>query len=611
MKPCPSAFVYSPGYLAYDFGPDHPMQPERLAALVDLLEATRALTGPRIRMVEPAPASDAELELAHARWYIDTVKALSQGAGDAALARAAGLDDGDTPAFPGMHEAASLIAGGTLAAVRAVMDGTAAHAFNPAGGLHHAQRDRASGFCVYNDLAVAIAALIRERESKVLYLDFDVHHGDGVQAAFYDDPRVLTVSFHETGKYLFPGSGGVLEFGTRAAVGYSVNVPLAPFTQDDSWLASIESLVPALAEEFRPDLIVSQFGCDGHAWDGQAHLRLTTAAYARAARIVHETAHTHCGGRWVATGGGGYDPVRVVPRAWALVWAEMAGRKLPDELPRGWIDRWASRAVGPRPAGFIDPPSIVAEIPRRPAIERENAETVARVREMALSPQLRQAYRPSGAWTSRTLRSLPAGRTKRIETALGAVLLRSRCPESLVRRLHVAEGLQAFSRDPEREATLLRRIAARPESNLVIAHTPEGEIVAELTMAPAEGRWLDLDGIYEAAIQVAPAWRGSGMAEELLRFAFAQPYVEDLIVIAVGMSWHWDLAGSGLTAWQYRELLVRLFGTAGFEVYPTDDPEVAGSEANVLLARIGRNVPHALYDAFYRKLGGERSWMGT
>jgi acetoin utilization protein AcuC len=215
---CAADYVFSPGYLRYDFGPDHPMRPERGAALLDLLQDADLLRGAGLRLVEPAPATDAELELVHDREYIAAVKALSAGDRDGRRAEAVGLGEGDTPAFPGIHDAAALLAGGTLTAARAVLRGETAHAFNPGGGMHHAHHDHASGFCVYNDPAIAIAAMVQEHEAKILYLDFDVHHGDGVQAAFYDDPRVLTVSFHETGKYLFPGTGTVLETGTGAGI---------------------------------------------------------------------------------------------------------------------------------------------------------------------------------------------------------------------------------------------------------------------------------------------------------------------------------------------------------------------------------------------------------
>jgi acetoin utilization deacetylase AcuC-like enzyme len=606
---CRSTFLFSPRYLDYDLGPGHPLRPARLAALLELVEDLSLLEGPTIRVREPEPATERELELAHARAYIAAVKALGAGAREIDP-NPLGLGPGDTPAFPGMHEAAATIAGGTLAAARQVMGGATAHAFNPGGGLHHAQRDRASGFCIYNDLVVAIADAVQETDARVLYVDFDVHHGDGVQAAFYDDPRVLTVSFHETGRYLFPGTGDVPEFGTGAGVGFSVNVPLAAFTEDASWLESVESLLPALAERFRPDLIVSQHGCDGHVWDGQSHLLLTLRAYQRSARLVHRIAHEQCAGRWVAAGGGGYDPVRVVPRAWASVWAEMAQGRVPGRIPSAWLRRWQPSAEGLLPPRMADPPEIVPEIPRRPQIEIENRHTVARVRDMALSLRLRQAYRPAGVWTPHAVAAFPEGRARRVELDRRPLILRERAPVSLLRRLRVAKDMHAFTRDAAREGALLRLIAGRPEANLTIAYTPEGEIVAEATLAPAEGRWIDMDGVYEIAVQVAPSWRRTGLAGTLVRFVTEPEYVEDLILIALGVSWHWDLAGTALNPYAYRDVLVRTFGAGGFRPYATDDPDITAGEGNVLLARIGRRVTPEADEEFDRRLNRRRSWLG-
>ena len=224
------------------------------------------------------------------------------------------------------------------------------------GGLHHARPDRAAGFCLYNDPALAIAAAVAEREARVLYVDLDVHHGDGVQACFEDDPRVLTVSFHESGHYLYPGTGDVLDLGRGAGRGTAVNVPFAPGTDDASWGAALEALLPPLAERFGPDLLVSQHGCDTHALDPLADLRLTTAAFEHQARLLHTLAHRHCGGRWLALGGGGYDVYRVVPRSWALLWAEMAGRPAPDEVPAGWRSRWGAESPHPLPTRLRDAP---------------------------------------------------------------------------------------------------------------------------------------------------------------------------------------------------------------------------------------------------------------
>ncbi len=250
------------------------------------------------------------------------------------LALRYGFGEGDTPALPGMHEAAARIAGGTLVALRAVMGLSEGrpfssenqhplHLFHPAGGWHHAWAERASGFCIYNDSAVAIAHVLRSCEAKVLYLDFDAHHGDGVQRSFYDEPRVMTVSLHEIGRYLFPGTGDMLELGRGLGRGYSVNVPLEAFTEDESYIEVMNRLLPPLVLSFAPDVIISQHGCDTHAWDPLTHLELTMRGIAAQMKLTHQLAHTYCQGRWVALGGGGYDPYRVVPRAWVMLWAKM------------------------------------------------------------------------------------------------------------------------------------------------------------------------------------------------------------------------------------------------------------------------------------------------
>ena len=226
------------------------------------------------------------------------------------------------------------------------------------GGLHHAMPDRASGFCIYDDPALAIARA-RQAGRRVLYLDFDVHHGDGVQAIHADDPGVMTVSFHESGRYLFPGTGFVDELGLGAAAGTIVNVPFEPGTGEGPWWAAVESLVPALAAAFGPDLIVSQHGADGHAWDPLAHLRLTTTAMGRAARLVDAVAHRYAGGAWLSTGGGGYDAYRVVPRSWSLVWLAGAHRDAPDARA-GRV----ARAMGDR-GGPIQAVATAGDLPRR------------------------------------------------------------------------------------------------------------------------------------------------------------------------------------------------------------------------------------------------------
>jgi acetoin utilization protein AcuC len=352
--------VFGPRSTAYDLGPGHPLTPRRFGPGIDLLRLVGAEPG-----LAPEPATDAELETVHESDYIATVRALSSrtvpGLAAGLSAASYGLGPGDTPAFTGMHEASATVAGGSLRAIEAILVGEVEHAFHPGGGLHHAMPRRASGFCVYDDPALAIARARREG-LRVLYLDFDVHHGDGVQAIHWNDPEVVTISFHETGRALFPGTGFVSEQGGPAARGSKLNVPLEPGTGERGWLAAVERVVPEVAEAFRPEIVVSQHGSDGHAWDPLAHLRLTTTAMGAAARLVDSIAHRWAGGRWLATGGGGYDVYRVVPRAWSLVWLAGAHRDPPPRIPQAWLERWASEAEAygqsPLPERFEDPPNL-------------------------------------------------------------------------------------------------------------------------------------------------------------------------------------------------------------------------------------------------------------
>ena len=379
--------VFGPRSTTYDFGPGHPLTPRRFGPGIDLLRAVGAEPG-----LAPEPASDEELGVVHTAEYIAAVRGFGE---DPTRSPAFGIAPfGDVPAFPGMHEASAAVAGGSLRAIEAILRGEVAHAFHPGGGLHHAMPARASGFCVYNDVALAVAAA-RRAGLRVLYVDLDVHHGDGVEAIHADDPGVMTVSFHESGRYLFPGSGEA-SGGRGAAGGTVVNVPLEPYTGERAWLAAVRELVPVLAAAFRPDIVVSQHGADSHAWDPLAHLRVTTTAMGAAARIVDEVAHRHAGGRWLATGGGGYDVYRVVPRAWALTWLAGAHREPPPAIPEAWRARWTDEAAGhgdgPLPARFEDEPNAGLRLdPAETAADLAAVATVARVRELVLGSLDRQA----------------------------------------------------------------------------------------------------------------------------------------------------------------------------------------------------------------------------
>lgn len=635
--------------LAYNFGAEHPLQSRRIAALMDLLETCGLWQANDDSTSLPMrPATREELALVHTNDYIDAVQRLSAPASEAhdddelraQLALKYGFADGDTPALPGMHDVTARIAGGSLVALSAVMGLSEGgvfedesqrplHVFHPAGGLHHAWANRASGFCVFNDIAVAIAHTLRGSEAKILYIDFDAHHGDGVQRAFYDEPRVMTISLHETGRYLFPGTGDVLELGNGLGRGYSVNVPLEPFTEDDSYIEAMEALLRPLIVSFAPDVLVTQHGCDTHAWDPLTHLSLTMRGILSQIKLAHELAHTYCQGRWVALGGGGYDLYRVVPRAWSMLWTEMSEQKLPERLPVEWIERWRplwesveqQERVAQQVMGKADSPSVFPERfldraedipaqPRRWSISSANRHTVSLARHLLVPLPIRHAF-PSiqrqspfaGLFDLLHLQgSATPSRSKSIETSAGPLLLRDFCPPSFVERLTPDAGLHAFARIPEREHALLMSIARRPDCALTIAHTPEGVIVGEVTIAPGDEWWEGLENVYEVAIQVSSNWRGQGIAKQLLGFALELDALEDMILFAIGLSWHWDTEGLGMNVFRYRQLIARLFGAQGFVEYPTTEPNVKMEPANVLLARIGTRVDTRTVSRFMNRL---------
>lgn len=649
--PARARLIFHPDELRYNFGAEHPLQPARIAALMDLLAQCNLWRPTSEEQGLPLrPASIEELSLAHSAAYIAAVQELSKGEEPdetpevrqrrSQLALTYGFADGDTPVLPEMHEVTATIAGGSLIGLSAVMGlpegGTFAteeqrplHVFHPAGGLHHAWAERASGFCVYNDAAVAIAHVLRASEAKALYIDFDAHHGDGVQRAFYDEPRVMTVSLHETGRYLFPGTGDVLELGQGLGRGYSVNVPLEPFTEDDSYIEAIESLLAPLVIAFAPDVIVTQHGCDTHAWDPLTHLSLTMRGIQAQIKMAHQLAHTYCQGRWLALGGGGYDLYRVVPRAWSMVWAEMSEQALPAALPAAWVEHWrpiwqaveeeeqAEQQLMGKPSGapvfpltFQDRPEDFPAQPRRWSISNTNRHTVALARQLLVPPSVRQAfpaarhYSPlAGLFDLLHLHGTATpSRSKTIEIPAGTLLLRDFCPPSLIERLTADEGLHAFARLPARELQLLLGIARRPDCALTIAHTHEGVIVGEVTLAPGDEWWEGLENVYEVAIEVSSNWRGLGVAKQLLSFALELDALEDIILFALGLSWHWDTEGLGISVYQYREMIARLFASQGFAEYPTTEPNVSLEPANILLARVGKRVDQRVTSQFLNRL---------
>ncbi|MGE7216219.1 acetoin utilization protein AcuC [Priestia koreensis] len=371
-----AVFVYSKDLLNYKFSDNHPFNQLRVKLTYDLLRMSKELNEQDI--VLPRVATDEELSLIHDPNYIQAVKLASEGKLPTVEANNYGLGTEDTPMFANMHEASSYLVGGTLVAADYVMSGQANHALSLGGGLHHGFRGKASGFCIYNDSAVAIKYIQQKYNAKVLYIDTDAHHGDGVQWAFYDDPSVCTFSIHETGRYLFPGTGNVNERGYGEGYNYSFNIPVDAFTEDESWIDSYSTALREVTEFFKPDVILTQNGADAHYYDPLTHLSATTAIYREIPKLAHELAHQYCEGRWIAVGGGGYDIWRVVPRAWSFIWLEMNNRFLQGNLPKEWLDKWSPYSPVPLCTTWDDQQGIYEPIPRKGEITEKNRNTVSK-----------------------------------------------------------------------------------------------------------------------------------------------------------------------------------------------------------------------------------------
>jgi acetoin utilization protein AcuC len=330
---CSASAIWDEGYLAYDFG-DHPLNPVRLDLTIRLSRALGVLD--RLDIVAPVAADEQQLLTVHDPGYLAAVRAASSDPTFAGY----GLGTDDDPVFPGMYDASALISGGSVQAASQVWDGAVQHSVNIAGGLHHAMRGYASGFCVFNDVVLGIRTLLAAGAQKVAYVDIDVHHGDGVQAAFYDDPRVLTISLHQDPRTLFPGTGLPTDVGRGAAEGTAVNVALPPGTGDDGWLRAFRAVVPGALRAFAPDVLVTQCGCDTHHEDPLANLELSVDGQRQAIGELHQLAHEVAGGKWVAYGGGGYGLVRCVPRTWTHLLAEVTGVRIDPAtaIPDVWTE---------------------------------------------------------------------------------------------------------------------------------------------------------------------------------------------------------------------------------------------------------------------------------
>jgi acetoin utilization protein AcuC len=333
--------LYAEDYKKYDFGRDHPLRPLRLQLTYSLMEKLGLLEHPRLTIMKPRLATQQEIERIHSREYVEFVKKLSENPKDSygIPAYRYGLGPGDNPIFKGMYEASALVCGASLIAAETVWNEEEFKiAFNPAGGLHHAKKDRASGFCIFNDIGVAIKHLKNlKKEIRIAYLDIDCHHGDGVQWLFYDDPNVLTISYHEDGRFLFPGTGTISEIGEGNGKGYSVNFPLLPGTYNKTFINLFRKTAPKLLEAYDPDILITQLGVDTYFDDPLTQMGFSLAVYKDIAQTMKTCAREYCNDKWLALGGGGYL-MTVVPRAWSIFLARMLDVELKNELPGSWIE---------------------------------------------------------------------------------------------------------------------------------------------------------------------------------------------------------------------------------------------------------------------------------
>jgi acetoin utilization protein AcuC len=346
-----SALIHSDAATRFDYGPQHPLRMERLGLTWRLMQAYGITRLPGSTVLAPEPAAEADIARFHSREYLDVLKRANTGT-EPADGAMYGLGLGDNPVFRGLWESAQLVAAGSLLAADVVARGEVERAFHFAGGLHHAMPDRASGFCYVNDAVLAILRL-REHGLRVVYVDIDAHHGDGVQHAFYADPNVMTVSLHERGERLFPGTGFVREVGEGEGVGFSVNLPLEAYTDSAVYLPAFDAVVPPLVQRFAPDVIVAQLGVDTHRTDPLTHLALDVQGFAQALARILPLAP-----RIVALGGGGYD-LRNVARMWTVAWAVLNGLELPDALPAAFEDDarrydFATRSLWDTPVALPD-----------------------------------------------------------------------------------------------------------------------------------------------------------------------------------------------------------------------------------------------------------------
>lgn len=375
MKPL---YVYDKSLLEYRFNDQHPFNQMRVKMTTDLLASSEFLKEEDI--IKPRKATDEELLLVHQPDYVEAVKKAGEGTLPESQMESYGLASDDTPTFDDMHEKSKMLVGATLTAVDEVMKGNAKKVLSLAGGLHHGFTGRASGFCIYNDSAVAIEYMRKNYGLKVLYIDTDAHHGDGVQFTFYNTNEVMTYSIHETGRYLFPGTGSTTERGDDSGFGFSVNLPVDAFTEDESFLSIFEESLENAIIKFKPDILLSQNGVDAHYRDPMTHLALTSKSYEEIPRIVNRLSDEYTDGKWIAVGGGGYNIWQVVPRMWAQIWLAMNDETAPrGALPAAFLEKYQPKSKVEFPTLWEDDLSDFQEIPRQNDISEKNEGMLQRI----------------------------------------------------------------------------------------------------------------------------------------------------------------------------------------------------------------------------------------
>ncbi|WP_231447341.1 acetoin utilization protein AcuC [Brevibacterium zhoupengii] len=349
--------VWDDAVTGYNFGPSHPMHPLRLDLTAKLAMDFGLFDADNVHIHGVSDVEEDTLANLHDADFIAAVKKIGDGAElSDEDARKYGIGTEDVPGFENMHAASAMLFQGSVDSARAIISGDYSHAVNFTGGMHHAMPDHASGFCVYNDIAGAITEFLGAGYERIAYIDLDAHHGDGVEKFFWDDPRVLTISMHESGKFLFPGSGFPADIGGLRAAASAANIALPPRTLDADWLRAFDATIPAIIDGFQPQVIVSQHGCDGHRSDPLTHMRLSVDAMRVATEWVRDLAAEHTGGKWLATGGGGYAIIDVVPRAWTNVLAISAGLDIDPgaRIPGRWANYAQTKTGREAPLSMTD-----------------------------------------------------------------------------------------------------------------------------------------------------------------------------------------------------------------------------------------------------------------